>query len=192
MHLNFGSVWVIPICMEYMKYFRIQLELEKSKFTISVKFSYPLAAPWATVTIQWLRIIPLDWADNHERPLTPPICFPYFESLSPVLKLTYADWGPGHVEGGRSYSCVYEKEQLFVGFTCRNFGTCCCQEEKLLKTITNMQSWPFCSAYLGEQQLFSGRWQSITACNSKRKCRPSILPWFTHWTTRRHRCLICP
>ena len=93
---------------------------------------------------------------------------------------------------GRKILQLYGNEQLFVGFTCKNFGTCCCQEEKLLKTITNMQSWPFRSPYLGEQQLFSGRWQSITACNAKRKCRPSILPWFTHWTNRRRRCLICP
>lgn len=92
--------------MEYMQCFRIQPELEQSKFTISVKFSYPLVAPWATVPIQWWRIIPLDWADNHERPLTPLICLPYFKSLSPLLKRTYADWPPGHIKGGRSYSCM--------------------------------------------------------------------------------------
>ena len=37
----------------------------------------------------------------------------------------------GYMEGGRSQKA----EQLYVGFTCRNFGPCGAQEEKVLDGI---------------------------------------------------------
>ena len=39
----------------------------------------------------------------------------------------------GYMEGGRSQKA----EQLYVGFTCRNFGPCGAQEEEVLDGIKN-------------------------------------------------------